>query len=413
MKKRVELSGINVYKSIIESADNDNTDNEDISSLPDIEIGFRLRGETLSGYGPTYAAAVTDETGIVHPEMGGWPEMDVAFNITETDIPRVTAWFETNYGGVSDPESTTLIKNRKTALFNALNSYISTAKSHNLFTSPFRLGWCFKLTDGSLTALNDMGIFHTFLTAPVLPIISNTLSGTYLYTLVQIRNVPARVQMQTSDAAKLASYRDRIAAIEIFATEQTETYDDDGNVAGVRSVTVDDTPVRCWQYDYYSADEVELKTTESTTFRRIASISLDEIEEFAEFSNVPIAAGNLSNFTGLPAYSSLKDGSSGSTDDETSVTGWTRFITEYLHLDYPENEKSIRNVTLRGVFDRKNVRIRLYGSQHRDRRILLAATQGAYLRGVCRSRFRWMQVEIDCEMREGDFLEALTFDFSV
>lgn len=414
MKKRIEFSRINVYKSAIKDENPENPEDPSPTTLPEIGIEFRLQGETLSGYSPQYASKITDEMGNFHPAMGGWPEMELSFSVPDADLPRAQAWIDNNYHDVSTPESATLISNRRKAVFTALNSYMNTARSHNLFTNPLRLGWSMKLTDGTLTDLTDCGIYHTFMTAPTLPITSDSLSEKTFHSRAQLRNIPGRLQLRIAGISDPASYPDRIQEIEIFATRQAETYDDSGNVGGIRTITVDGTPMRCWQYDRYTADEVRLKAEQSVPFRRIASISFDEIEDFEQFLNIPLAAGTLTDFATLPTYDSLKKGETTAGDNPSDdTTGWTRFVTEYMHLDYPENEKSIHGVTLRGVFDRRNVRIRLYGSQHRERRILLGSTRGAYMRGLCCSRIRWLQVEIDCDMREGDFLEAITFDFSV
>ena len=86
--------------------------------------------------------------------------------------------------------------------------------------------------------------------------------------------------------------------------------------------------------------------------------------------------------------------------------------TEPLHLDYPEDEKSVRSLTLRGVFRRDKVKVRLYASQHRETRRLIAAATGPYIRGLFGTRWRWFEVEIECPMREGDFFEAITFEFT-
>lgn len=415
LKKRIEFDRIKVFKSKIET----NTPNpvpnpDDSGTLPGLSVNFRLLGSPLNGYGPQYAATVTDELGNTHPQMGGWPEMAVGFNVTETDLPRVNAWFDDNYHNITAPESATLIKNRQAAVVNALKSYIASANNANLFTSPLRLGWCMKLTDGTLSPLKDCGISYTFLRAPLLPIISNSLSDKTLHTRCQLRNIPARLHVRISPDDNLADFSEIVESIEIFATAQTDTFADSANVAGVRSITVDGYPLRCWQYDRYEDTEVLLKTEESTPFRKIGSIPVADISNYSEFSALEMAAGTLSQFSSRPSYESLAAGTStGSDDPDEDTTGMTRFLTEYLHLDYPENEKSIRGLTVRGVFDRSQIRVRLYGSQHREKRLLLASARSAYIRGLTNLRLRWLQVEIECNMREGDFIEALTFDFSV
>lgn len=409
MRKRVELSRIKIYTREITS---DNTDENEgnagipATGLPDCGAEFKLAGENLTSHGPQHASTVTDDAGMNHPDMGGWPETEVAFTVSESDIPRVTAWFDDEYQGVTSPESALLQKNRTAAVHSALDTYLATATSANLFTSPFRLGWCYRLTDNTLTPLHDMGLMWSFMTAPRLPVISNQLTDKYLYTRVQVRNIPARLHYRFSPAAEFTASGNRIRGIEIYATQPAEMFDPKGGVAGIRTITIDGSPRRCWHYDRYTEEEVRLRASQDNVFKRISSIPFDEIVKTEDFKPLPIAAGALSGFSRLPAYDSQGD---------TPTTGQThlRITTEPLHLDYPEDEKSIRSLTVRGIFQRGQITTRLYGSQHREDWHPLASVSGAYIRGICCTRWRWFRVEIESRMREGDFIEALTFEFSV
>lgn len=414
MRKRIEFSKIKVLKSEIADentgGNGENNPGSD-ADMPDCGVEFRLYGENLGGYGPQYASVVTDEMGNVHPAMGGWPEAVVAFNVSEVDIPRVLAWFNDDYQGVTAPESALLQKNRSAAVHAALKGYLDASASSNLFTSPFRLGWCYLFTDGSRSALHDIGVMRAFMSAPRLPIVANGLTDKYLHTRAQIRNVPARLQCRFIPDVNFLNQSGRIAGIEVFATEQAPMYDKNANVAGIRSITLDGTPKRCWQYDHYTEQEVMDRAEGALPFRRIASISYDEIGQMTEFTSVPLSAGTLSGFTKQPSFDSLTE----SEGNEPPIAGASRIrlLTEPLHLDYPEDEKSVRNVTLRGVFPRDNVKFKLYGSQHREKWHLLASARGAYIRGIRGIRLRWLRVEIECDMREGDFFEAVTFEFSL
>lgn len=116
-----------------------------------------------------------------------------------------------------------------------------------------------------------------------------------------------------------------------------------------------------------------------------------------------MSAGTLADFSKLPKPE----------DNLPSPAGKTIHLrTEPLHLDYPEDEKSVRSLTLRGVFRRDKVKMRLYASQHRETRHLIASATGPYIRGLFGARWRWFEVEIECPMREGDFFEAITFEFT-
>lgn len=409
IRKRIELGKIKTFKNELTlGTPGENGENPDITpETTDCSIEFMLEGETLAGHGPQSPAIITDENGKIHSRMGGWHEVEVAFSVAESDIPRVNAWFDDNYQGVSTPESAVLQKNRTSAVHNALKTYFNAAHSSNLFTSPFKIGWRYRLTDNSLSELHDCGVLDCFHTAPRLPVITHQLTDKYLYTRAQVRNVPARLHYRFKSFPEFPALRSKIAAIEIYATKQAALYDSEAEVPGIRTITIDGTPRRCWHYERYAENDVRLLISQDNDFRRIATIPIDEIDENDNFSPLPIAAGALTDFSKLPKPDST-------TGEETSMTGKRiKILTEPLHLDYPEDEKSVRSVTLRGIFQRETVKLRLYASQHRENRQLIASVTGPYIRGIYGTRWRWFEIEIEATMREGDFFEAVTFEFNV
>lgn len=409
IRKRIELGKIKTFKNELTlGTPGENGENPDITpETTDCGIEFMLEGETLAGHGPQSPAIITDENGKIHSHMGGWSEVEIAFTVAESDIPRVNAWFDDNYQGVTTPESAVLQKNRTSAVHNALKTYFNAAHSSNLFTSPFKIGWRYRLTDNSLSELHDCGVLDCFHTAPRLPVTTHQLIDKYLYTSAQVRNVPARLHYRFKSSPEFPALRSKIAAIEIYATKQAALYDSEAEVAGIRTITIDDTPRRCWHYERYAENDVRLLISQDNDFRRIATIPIDEIEDNDEFYPLPIASGTLTDFSKLPKPDS-------STSQEPSMTGKRiKILTEPLHLDYPEDEKSVRCVTLRGIFQRETVKLRLYASQHRENRQLIASAIGPYIRGIYGTRWRWFEIEIEATMREGDFFEAVTFEFNV
>ncbi len=74
IRKRIELENIKVFRSetTTENPDGSGGNGNNTQSVPDCGIKFRLRGETLDGFGPRQPAEITDENGEKHPLMGGW-----------------------------------------------------------------------------------------------------------------------------------------------------------------------------------------------------------------------------------------------------------------------------------------------------------------------------------------------------
>ena len=110
VRKRIELDKIKIFKHEItpENPDGNGNNQNPVQYPAGCGIEFALEGETLAGHGPQSSAIITDENGKIHSHMGGWPEVEVAFSVAESDIPRVNAWFDDNYQGVSTPESAVL-----------------------------------------------------------------------------------------------------------------------------------------------------------------------------------------------------------------------------------------------------------------------------------------------------------------
>ena len=114
-----------------------------------------------------------------------------------------------------------------------------------------------------------------------------------------------------------------------------------------------------------------------------------------------LAPGALAEFAGFPEA------------EETGTSVWRPYLavtTEPLDLGDPERAKRVRGVTLRGIFDRSSVRMRLFGAHHRgmDWR-LLAETDTPYIRGLRGNAFRWLRVEVEMNRNPEDFLDYLCF----
>lgn len=411
IRKRLEFEDLKFSKRIIIPENTDEIgENESGNAADAVSLEFNSDGRDLGGYSPQYAAAVTGPDGSTHPGMGGWPETEISFAVTEEDLPRVNAWFTDDYRGVTSPESTTLQKNRTSAIRSVLSNYFSSASVANRFTSPFRLGWRYRYKDGSSGAFHDCGVMSVFATAPRLPITRYSISGKTLYTALQIRNIPARLRYRVvvSDETALAEITKNVDFIEVFATKPVPLYDPSTDVAGVRSIVIDGEPKRCWYYTSYDESEVILRAKQDNDFRRIGVISADEIGKNRDYTDLPMSAGTLTGFSRLPGYEE-------SGTQIPSAPPGSKFLitTSPLHLGYPDSDKRLHSVYLRGVFPRDKVRMRIYGSHHREQWHLIAETTGPMISGLLGMRWRWFLIEIESPVREGDFFEALTFVVNV
>lgn len=368
----------------------------------------------ITGFPPSNASfqMVEDED---YASAGTWQETEIAFAVPADDMPRVKAWFTNDYHGVTLPESVTLRKNMSTAVKNALSQYFSVATSRNMFTSPIRVGIAYRLFNGSLTPLQDISVTAPSFAAPALPILSYSLSDKYLSTRVQIRNRPARLHAAFNPGDAFEDFRDIITDIEIYATAQSPLYDPAGNVPGIRSLYIEDIPRRCWYYESYPEEEIRAAVNADSTFRLLHKIPLQTLLSGESTFVIPTAAGSLSKFNSLPIYSGSTP-NIGSGNVNPGAPAWKpqiHFITEPLHLGYPDDDKRIRNVYLRGVFNRDEIQFRLYGSRHREDWRLICSSSRPLITGLHGIRYRWFRIEVESPMRRDDFFDALTFEFTL
>ena len=98
-------------------------------------------------------------------------------------------------------------------------------------------------------------------------------------------------------------------------------------------------------------------------------------------------------------------------DDDTGDSGETQrcsYLTQPLDLGDPDRDKVVCGLALRGEYDRRNVRLRLYVSTHRRRWVEICRTDAPVIRGI-HLRARWFRVRLDLLRDPDDTLDALTF----
>lgn len=419
MKKRIYLKDIGITHLPIDSQTP--IPPSEIPPTPVNDIDLKLEGTYAPGFEPSVSAIVTDANGYTHTAINGFPERSLSIAIPSEDMPRVKAWFSGNYTGVENPASATLGKNVSTAVSGFLSDYISACQNHNLFTSPCRFAWCCVTKNGIRSKLNPINPAQPNPEAPLLPIINHYFTDTHLHTRVQIRNIPclASLKIDSADLAELLT--SGFETIEICATRQVEFRSIKSEIFGINSTIIDGTPKKCWSYDHYSADEIGNSVNSDSNFRCICRISVTDLPEDNSYLILPISSALLANFNTAPIY---KENSEGPQPNETdkieslsntdSVSRWVHFVTEPLDLGYPEDDKHMNRITLYGIFPRVDpdkISLTLCASHHRESWHTIASTHGYILHGLRRVPFRWWRVEIKLELRPGDTLEALTFEF--
>ncbi len=411
-EKRVILSKIGVKRieSLSEStgsgASGESGDNS--VNLPEPHVSYNLNGETIPGFEPAEGDVVRNEAGEIQQSMTGYPSTEIAIAVPEDDMPRVRAWFSGDYHGVTLPQSLHLTKNMNAAILAALESFSENAVARDLYISPFRVAWSFKFSDGSYSPLKDITTLSPSTEAPLLPVYSHFIGEKRLSTRTIIRSIPSRLSISIPTFEESPGFSGGIESIDIFATIPTMAYEPTAEVAGLRNISIDGVRKRCWYYDRLSAEEVLARTEINNAFRLVGSIPYEEAKQGIEGYKISVSSKNKPLFSSLPQFGDAPGGA-------IAESGGKHLIleSEPLHLGYPEGEKRLQRISLRGVFDREKISLEVYGAIHRGDWQLIAMGQSPHISGIGGTRCRWFKIKVEYDTREGDFIDYILFRFAI
>lgn len=371
-----------VYFKNIEVAEIEPTVEVPDFRLPELPVSFSLEEGQPSGYG--------------NP-----PLAKMQISVPASDLPRVAAWFSGDYHGVTEPESEQLLRNITVAVRNLLSAYFSACASENLFSAPFLIGWRYRLFDGSVTMPVPPVVISPNATAPLLEITGHNLGEKTLVTDVKLHSTPGCLRVAAEAVGNIEAFAGLISAVEIVAAEPAGLYSPQCAAGAPGNVDIDGARRLCWWYERYSADSVNAAALASAPLRILETIPFSDFAAGFEKRDVRLAPGALTQFSGFPEA------------DEAGGSGWRPYLaitTEPLDLGDSERAKRVREVTLRGIFNRLSVRMRLFGAHHRGIKwCLLAETDTPYIRGLRGNAFRWLRVEVEMNRNPEDFLHYLCF----
>lgn len=345
----------------------------------------------------------------------------VDFNVPDADMPRVRAWFTGNYSGVTQPPSDTLIRNVSNSVKDALSAYFNTANSQNLFTSPFRIGWAFRFTDGSRRMTEPMTLLSPNDRAPLLPITEYHFLDGGIRSTVRIANMPHRLTLTFSGNQNTIDWGD-ISHIDIVAAPQADLLPDTVKVTHTSGITLDQERYNAYYYDRPEASAIMDSASLQNDLRIIASIPVADISVDGNPLEVTLTPGALANWKLLPKYKTDTGGGNAGdendpdTDDDPSSTingsVWEPLVnveTEALDLGDMIRRKWLGSVQLHGRFERGRLKVSLFGARHRDDWRKVAVSQRDWIDGLHADGYRWWKVRITGEMRKGDFVDAISF----
>lgn len=391
--------------------------------LQDVEVGDKSAESMNAEAANTTSGEMSVAFGMVKAKLeewtsdvSGYPRGAVRFRYPKADRERVMAWMTGDFGNVSEPASDTLLKNVTTAVQELLKQYVTTASGHNLFTSPFKVGWALRKKDGTREMTQPLTLMQINPGSPLLPIADFSVGEEEARTLNDIINNPCGLQIT---ASSLPADWDDVTHIDIVATPQASLLPQDMQVTGVTTVMVGEK--RCRAYHYNRLDDTEVLGTASiqNDLRIIASIPVADLAD-GQPSAVQLIPGALSNWKLLDKFSTggTGSGAGGDGDDgkddiwDNKEDKWEPYIdkeTDPLDLGDPERRKWVYMAALRGCFDRKIIRIRVYASRHRQNWRLIADGRRGWVSAATHQGFRWFKVRITGSMNRGDYVDAVSF----
>lgn len=416
MKVRVELSKIKTFPitsdtpDIPDIPDNpDNPDNPGNPAIADTEIAALVSGVRF---------AVTPEIPEGYTSRRfNFPFACLSFNFPASDHNRVSAWFTGDYSEVTALPSDTLIRNMSKSILTLLDDYYGAVKAQSLFAMPFKAGMALRLADGRRIACGTPEAISPDSTSPRILINSRNVADNGLSCDVEIESHPGRLNVSCNaiDMEKAAAAG--VEAIEIYVTGGTPLYTKNLEADEVINFLENGNRLYTFRYSSTDAAVVAASLAADTDYRIVAEIPLADAAGGLSSAIPEIAVGSMSVWSSLPKLTDKAGGTESGGDtpgpDDPPFEPYSHFLTEPLALGMEESEKWIRGVTLRGIFPHDAARLTLEGSHHREHWRRIAASQGAILRRIHGVRYRWYRVEVEVELREGDTLEALTFEIEV
>ena len=348
----------------------------------------------------------------------GYPSTSIEFNVPDADKPRVAGWFTGHYTNDALPASDTLKRNVTSSVKGALDSYFTKATGLNLFTAPFRVGWAFRTRSGKRTIIEPVRLMTPVTFAPPVAIIDYSFLTGAAKSTIDIINRPSRLMFRLS--APIADSFDwgDITHIDFIAAPQAELIPAPFQVYGVTTIIEEGTRYKSFRYDRSDSESLLANANAQYDFRVIGSISVSALG--SGVAEVPLSDGALANWKLLTKYKSdpsdpsePSDPSDSSDLSDQSDQTWNPYIdkiTAPLDLGYPDRRKWIGSVGVRGCFVRSGaLRVRIYGSLHRQRWMLIADSSRADVHGMALNGYRWFRVRITGNLRKCDYIDAITF----
>lgn len=374
--------------------------------LADPGIQFSFSSESLPGYGPRRPASTLE------------------FSFPSDDQPRVQAWFAGGLDRVTIPESDTLRKNRRRAVMDCLSKYYQTIRNADLFASPFRLLWRFRMRDGAFQSPGSPLLMLDSTETPKIIITSFRLADKWISTEVELTHLPSRLNISWPALPPDSPILKQAEAIEIYASRQVDFHEPEAECYSPRSISIDGQPQRCWPYDSYPQASLLTAANTDSDFRLICEFPIERLASAVDNIPLPIAAGTLRLFDALPKLSdsprkpgSTEGDSHSPVPPQGNLPGKEprriELITAPICMSHPEFPKQVRDLYLRGIFLRHNLIIELYGSHHREKWRLLCRSSRPWIRGLFRCSYRWYRVRILISLSPSDSLEALVFHYSL
>lgn len=346
-------------------------------------------------------------------DVSGYPRGMVSFKYPEADMERVMAWMTGDFGNVTAPASDSLLRNVTSAVSGLLKQYFAAASGHNLFTSPFKVGWALRKRDGTREMTQPLTLMQINPNSPILPIANYSVRQEEAQTLNDIINNPGSIQITPSS---IPTEWGEVSHIDIIATPPASLIPQDMVITGVTTVMVGDKRQRAYRYNSLDDTEVCGAASIQNDLRIIASIPVGEMTEGKPMT-VQLIPGALSNWKLLDKFSTGGDGDTGDGDGkddnlDNKEDEWEPYIdkeTDPLDLGDPERRKWMYMAALRGCFDRRSIRIRVYASRHRQNWRLIADGRRGWVSAATHQGFRWFKVRITGSMNRGDYVDAVSF----
>lgn len=219
-----------------------------------------------------------------------------------------------------------------------------------------------------------------------------SLTGTSLQTVMEIMNTPVSLKLDVEPFSLDEGLAASVTHLDIYMGMPVDLLAGDEQVTAIRSAEIAGERRKIWHYQRLDEDIILSRLGTTTDFRVVASIPISEAMSGVKGMSLPGAGVSFGSWDKIGKLES--DAKPGDVEKPEEHYEHKRIVTSYLDLGDMDATKRVRGITARGVFARRDMKMELLGSHHRDKWRVVGRCSGPHMRLLRGVGYRWWQVRV-------------------